>query len=98
MLNINSYFNESEIKKMIFESLKKELPKFEAEISNYDIKKIIFEMAQEIIPDTIDWADSEKFGKNKILIYNKHKVLQIDTTELIESIRVLHKEYIKSNI
>jgi hypothetical protein len=94
MLNVNSFYDEEEIKNLIFESLKTELPKFESEISNYDIKLIIFEMAKKIIPDEIDWADSEKFGKNKILIYNKHKVLQMDTTELIERIKELHKKFI----
>ena len=72
-----------------------ELPKIKGEICNYDIKQIIFDMTKKIISDDIDWADSEKFGKNKILIYHKNKVLQLDTTELIESIRVLHKDYVE---
>jgi hypothetical protein len=98
MLNTNSYYNEDEIKKLIFESLKLELPKFESEICNYDIKQIIYEIAKKIIPDVIDWADPEKFGKNRILIYHRNKVLQLDTTELIESIKTLHKEHIEPRI
>jgi hypothetical protein len=52
-------------------------------------------MTKKIISYDIEWADPEKFGKNKMLIYHKNKVLQLDTTELIESIRVLHQDYVE---
>ena len=95
MLKVNVFFDEESIRKLIYDSLATELPKIEGEICNYDIKQIIFDMTKKIISDDIDWADSEKFGKNKMLIYHKKKVLQLDTTELIESIRVLHQDYVE---
>jgi hypothetical protein len=94
MLNVKVFFDEESIRKLIYESLATELPKIEGEICNYDIKQIIFDMTKKIITYDIEWADSEKFGKNKMLIYHKNKVLQLDTTELIESIRVLHQDYV----
>ncbi len=95
MLNVKVFFDEESIRKLIYESLATELPKIEGEICNYDIKQIIFDMTKKIISYDIEWADSEKFGKNKMLIYHKNKVLQLDTTELIESIRVLHQDYVE---
>jgi hypothetical protein len=95
MLNVKVFFDEESIRKLIYESLATELPKIEGEICNYDIKQIIFDMTKKIITYDIEWADSEKFGKNKMLIYHKNKVLQLDTTELIESIRVLHQDYVE---
>ena len=95
MLKINIFFDEESIRKLIYDSLATELPKIEGEICNYDIKQIIFDMTKKIISYDIEWADPEKFGKNKMLIYHKNKVLQLDTTELIESIRVLHQDYVE---
>jgi hypothetical protein len=95
MLNVNVFFDEESIRKLIYDSLATELPKIEGEICNYDIKQIIFDMTKKIISYDIEWADPEKFGKNKMLIYHKNKVLQLDTTELIESIRVLHQDYVE---
>lgn len=97
MLKVNIHFDEDHIRQLIYDSLSTELPKIE-EISNYDIKQIIFDMTKKIISDDIEWADAEKFGKNKMLIYHKNKVLQLDTTELIESIRVLHKDYVEPKV
>lgn len=98
MLNVNVFFDEESIRKLIYDSLATELPKIEGEICNYDIKQIIFDMTKKIISYDIEWADPEKFGKNKMLIYHKNKVLQLDTTELIESIRVLHQDYVEPAI
>jgi hypothetical protein len=98
MLNVNVFFDEESIKKLIYESLATELPKIEGEICNYDIKQIIFDMTKKIINYDIEWADPEKFGKNKMLIFHKNKVLQLDTTELIESIRVLHQDYVEPHV
>ena len=97
MLKVNVYFDEESIRQVIYDSLATELPKIE-EICNYDIKQIIYDLNKKIISDNIEWADAEKFGKNKMLIYHKNKVLQLDTTELIESIRVLHKDYVEPKV
>ncbi|HMV43849.1 MAG TPA: hypothetical protein PK079_15415 [Leptospiraceae bacterium] len=98
MLKVNVFFDEESIRKSIYDSLATELPKIEGEICNYDIKQIILDMAKKIIPYEIEWADAEKFGKNKMLIFHKNKVLQVDATELIESIRVLHQDYLEPQI
>ena len=67
MLKVNVFFDEESIRKLIYDSLATELPKIEGEICNYDIKQIIFDMTKKIITYDIEWADSEKFGKNKML-------------------------------
>ncbi|EMO41552.1 hypothetical protein [Leptospira noguchii] len=78
-----------EIKKLIYHSIIRFLSNRETQISRSEIKELL-EKTINLIPDLeAHWAEINRFGKNKMILYWKKKVMLIDMEEILESIDFL---------
>ncbi|MDX1961257.1 MAG: hypothetical protein SFU98_22000 [Leptospiraceae bacterium] len=82
------------VKNTIYYALYDKLKDYEDEISDYDLRAIVFSMFEKILGYTIEWADRDLHGKNKILIRSEEDEAIIDISGLMESLKKVHTEYI----
>ncbi|ALE39605.1 hypothetical protein KQY10_02135 [Leptospira interrogans] len=78
-----------EIKKLIYHSIIQFLSNRETPVSRSEIKELL-EKTINLIPDLeAHWAEINRFGKNKMILHWKKKVMLIDMEEILESIDLL---------
>jgi hypothetical protein len=95
-MSIRDILSETEmVKNTILSSLTQKLMEFEEEVSDYELRRIIFSMFKRILGYHIEWADPDVHGKNRILIQAKEKEIVVNITGLMDSIRKIHREYIE---
>ena len=83
------------VKNTIYNSLSRKLKEYEGEISDYELREIIFSMFERILGYQIEWADVETHGKNRIIIHAGKEQAIINITSLMDSLRTIHKEYVE---
>ncbi len=88
--------DKDELEKVIFHSIMKELSQMEGELSDLDVKEMIFDSFKNMPGLTVEWAEPKKFGKNKIFFGTRENILLLDMTEIIAGIRLAWKEYQES--
>ena len=81
------------VKKTVFESLSKKLLEYEEEISDYELRRIVFSMFKRVLGYEVYWADSDIHGKNRILLQTETEEIIVNITSLMDSLRKIHKEY-----
>lgn len=86
------------VKNTIYNSLAKKLKEYEGEISDYDLREIIFSMFERILGYTIEWADIDTHGKNRILVHIGEEEAIINISSLMESLKMIHKDYIEEEL
>jgi hypothetical protein len=94
-MSIRKILSDTEmVKNTIYNSLSKKLKEYEGEISDYDLREIIFSMFERILGYTIEWADIDEYGKNRILVHIGEEKAIINISSLMESLKMIHKDYI----
>lgn len=95
-MSIRDILSETEmVKNTLFSSLTQKLMEFEEEVSDYELRRIIFAMFKRVLGFYIEWADPDVHGKNRILIQAEEEEIIVNITELMESIRKIHREYVE---
>jgi hypothetical protein len=82
------------VKNTIYYALYDRLRDYDDELSDYDLREIIFSMFERILGFTIEWADRDLHGKNKILIRSEKDQAIIDVSGLMESLKKVHSDYL----
>ena len=71
----------------------KELSEMDGELSDIDVKEMMFDSLNKMPNLIVEWADSKKFGKNKIFLKENNNIILLDLTEIIAGIKLAWKEY-----
>jgi hypothetical protein len=86
-----------ELKTLIYHSLASELGKIQGDISDYDIKKMIFKIIKNTTNYNVEWGEPDRDGKNRIILTNNNKIQRMDTNPFIQAIRILHRDFIEED-
>ncbi|MBE7411871.1 MAG: hypothetical protein L6Q54_14350 [Leptospiraceae bacterium] len=82
-----------EIEKIIFHSIMQELSHTAGELSILEVKEMIFQSLQRMSDFTVEWAETKKFGRNKLFLGKGNTALLLDMSEIITGIQTAWKEY-----
>ncbi|EKR66433.1 MULTISPECIES: hypothetical protein [Leptospira] len=75
-----------EIKKLIYHSIIQFLSNRESPVSRFEVKNLL-EKTINLIPNLdAHWAEINRFGKNKMILHWKGRIMLIDMEEILESI------------
>ncbi|WP_061248614.1 hypothetical protein [Leptospira alstonii] len=78
-----------EIKKLIYHSIIQFLSDKEGPVSRSEVKDLL-EKTINLIPGLkAHWAEINRFGKNKMILQWKARIMLIDMEEILESIHLL---------
>ncbi|ASV11757.1 hypothetical protein [Leptospira santarosai] len=78
-----------EIKKLIYHSVIQFLSNQKGPISRFEVKNLL-EKTINLIPNLdAHWAEINRFGKNKMILHWKERIMLIDMEEILESIYLL---------
>ena len=84
------------IKSTIFHSIMRDLSGFDGEISDLDIKEMVLKSIERVPEFRTEWGEISKFGKNKLLINRKSRVILLDISEIISEIKTAWNDYIST--
>ncbi|TGK05589.1 hypothetical protein EHQ53_18400 [Leptospira langatensis] len=87
----------TEMKKIIFHSILSYLSKKEGSVSKMEIKDLLFDTLSLIQGFRVEWAEIQKFGRGKLLVNYKDKVLILDVEEVSDSILRIWNRYSDSH-
>ncbi|TGK17502.1 hypothetical protein EHO61_14065 [Leptospira fluminis] len=85
-----------EISKILFHSLLSFLSKKEGPVSKTEIKSLLVESLNLVRGFRVEWAEIRKFGKGKLLVAHRNKVLVLDAEETVNTILRLWNETLES--
>lgn len=78
-----------EIKKLLYHSIIQFLSSKEGPVSRSEVKDLL-EKTINLIPDLkANWAPINGFGKNKMILHWKERIMLIDMEEILDSIHLL---------
>ncbi|TGK06158.1 hypothetical protein EHO60_16315 [Leptospira fletcheri] len=85
-----------EISKILFHSLLSFLSKKEGPVSKTEIKSLLVESLNLVSGFRAEWAEIRKFGKGKLLVAYRNKVLVLDAEETVNTILRLWDDTLES--
>ncbi len=85
-----------EIKKVLFHSILSYLSKTEGTISKMEIKELLLDSLNLIKGFRVEWGEIQKFGKGKLIVNYKDKVVLLDIEEISESILKIWDRFLES--
>jgi len=86
-----------ELKTTIFHNMMQRLSKEKEELTEFEIKSIIFESINSFSAFEVKWGKPVKFGKNRILIHYQNRIAILDLNLLIHFIKDVWKNYLNKN-
>jgi len=93
-MSLKKILRETEkIKNTIYQTLKTEIMLLDGDLSNYELRQMIFATFEKVLGYEIRWADTETHGKNIILVTTEFGEAVINITGLMESLKELGKEH-----
>lgn len=98
-MNIRKILADTEmVKNTIYQILSKKLKEHEEPISDYELREIVFAMFESILGFTIEWADPEVYGKNRIVVHAGKEKIIANITNLLDSLKTIHKDYVEEKL
>lgn len=82
-----------EIDKTFYLSLLNELREIEDELSDFEVKQLIFKCLSLVPGISVEWGDSEQFGPTTLLLRKQNTLLVIEASPLVYTIRILWNDY-----
>lgn len=93
-MSLKKILRETEkIKNTIYQTLKTEIMLLDGDLSNYELRHMIFATFEKVLGYEIQWADPQIHGKNIILVRTEYGEAAINITGLMESLKELGKEH-----
>lgn len=93
-MSLKKILRETEkIKNTIYQTLKTEITLLDGDLSNYELRQMIFAIFEKVLGYEIQWADTETHGKNIILVTTEFGEAAINITGLMESLKEIGKEH-----
>ncbi|MEI1279293.1 hypothetical protein V6Z05_13275 [Leptospira venezuelensis] len=86
-----------EMKKIIFHSVLSYLSKQDGHVSKMEIKDLLFDAISLIPGFRVEWGEIQKFGRTKLLVNYKDKVLVLDLEEISTMILKLWDHYLDTH-
>ncbi|TGJ99953.1 hypothetical protein EHQ81_08725 [Leptospira selangorensis] len=86
-----------EMKKIIFHSILSYLSKQDGHVSKMEIKDLLFDAISLIPGFRVEWGEIQKFGKSKLLVNYKDKLLILDLEEISNMILKLWDHYLDTH-
>lgn len=85
------------MKKIIFHSILAYLSKQDGHVSKTEIKDMLFDSISLIPGFRVEWGEIQKFGRGKLLVNYKDKVLVLDIEEVSNMILKLWDRYLDTH-
>lgn len=83
-----------ELKATIFHSMMQSFKDREDELSDNEIKSIIFNSIHSIPDFKVQWGKNDKFGKNRIIVIHQNRIAILDLNLLIHFIKDVWHNYL----
>lgn len=83
-----------EFASVFFHSILTDLALIEDDLSDFEIKQLVLRALQKVPEMDVEWGEADRFGKSTLLIKKGQSLLVVESTALINTIRVLWSEYL----
>ena len=85
----------NEIKQILFYSILQSLAEKESDLSDSEIKTILYDALDRIPDFKIKWGKHSRFGKNRILILHQNRLAILDMNLLIHFTKDVWSHYLE---
>jgi hypothetical protein len=85
-----------EMSRLFYHSMMQELSVLREEIGDYTAKDIIYRSLGKLPGVHLEWGNPQHYGRNRILLSYLDKAAVLDTTPIIQAIKLVWNTYIQS--